>query len=84
MNKEEVKIPNAVAFGTFGADGGTSRPAGRATAVAACHRQAAKSRLSSPTLEHSAIAVKTKEEYLSILLFLVQMVGLEPTRPCEH
>ena len=53
---------------------------GRATAVETCHWQVSKSRLSSP----SGIFAKKNRHLKRYLFFLVQMEGLEPSRPCEH
>ena len=52
---------------------------GKATAVAACHRHAAKSRLSNPTRASVIMPEKSPSGWMGF--FLAERVGFEPTVP---
>ena len=52
---------------------------GKATAVAACHRHAAKSRLSNPTRARVIMPEKSPSGWMGF--FLAERVGFEPTVP---
>ena len=52
---------------------------GKATAVAACHRHAAKSRLSNPTRARVIMPGKSPSGWMGF--FLAERVGFEPTVP---